>query len=129
MKKINYFLFTTTRAGLTTLSLSVHPLSRVFVTKLSFSPGLLTVETASCFSGSNSCPEGLMGTILKFSRVFSKEFKINKMPSLSIFSDPSEPSIDFSNEVIKGMIDKSNSEFAYFSALAVSYTHLRAHET
>ena len=53
-----------------------------------------------------------------------KEFKINKMPSLSIFSDSSEPSTDFSRDVIKGIMDKSNSEFANFSALVISFEDL-----
>ena len=40
------------------------------------------------------------------------------MPSLSIFFESSEFSIDFSREVISGMIESKSSEFAYFSALS-----------
>ena len=46
------------------------------------------------------------------------------MPSLSIFFESSEFSIDFSREVISGMIESRSSEFAYFKALEISLVDL-----
>ena len=46
------------------------------------------------------------------------------MPSLSIFFGSSEFSIDFSSEVMSGMIESRSSEFAYFKALEISLVDL-----
>ena len=58
--------------------------------------------------------------MLKSSRVFSKEFKINKIPSLSIFFSSFEFSIAFSREVMIGINEDNNSELAYFNAFVIS---------
>jgi hypothetical protein len=46
------------------------------------------------------------------------------MPSLSIILESSEVSIDFSREVISGMIESRSSEFANFNALVISLVDL-----